>query len=336
MNYEFLLNCFTNNFIGLRGLCDDLPAPLSGYYLDEIGGLNNNALTNLSNRETQFNALDFFRQKQETAIKLVCEELLQKLDSSNTFSPQIGINQDWAGAFQTTYHVQTLANREFGVQITANCDNLGCVSIPYIEVLLQNSGTITGKIVEGVYSTPFTFESVANQISRVNLNYSAKYECNAFCSSVPIQILIEDANGLYAPNKTALTYNSCGCGKSRNGFHVQGIDNGVLSSSTTYGIKVNMLVSCCLDNFFCSIKKRLGLPVLLKLAQIIYNEMLLSARLNGTTLSKKEEKESYIEYLDAKYNEALQAAVMQSNTIIKNYKSKCLPCTGAKIGILRS
>jgi putative heme iron utilization protein len=64
--------------------------------------------------------------------------------------------------------------------------------------------------------------------------------------------------------------------------------------------------------------------------------MVLSSRINGTTLSKKDEKESYIEYLDGKYNQVLEAVANQLNTTVKNYKSKCLPCTGAKIGILRS
>lgn len=336
MDYDFILNCFTDNYIGLRGGCNAAISPLSGYWVNEISGVNINTLSDLASKKDDIKAEEYLLYKQQAAIKLVCEDVLAQVNKLNLFNPQAALKSETLGSFTANYHIPNFNNAKFGVQIIASCDNLGCLYIPSIEVLLQNSGVITGEIIEGSFVTPFSFNSIANQITYIQLNYKAKYECSKGCKSVPIQILIQDNNFL-SPNKSDIKYSSCkGCGLSRNGIQIQGYNGGTLSNTTTYGIKVPLVIGCCFEQIFCNFKKQMGLPVLWKLASLIYEDMLLNTRLNQATLAKKDEKEYFAGVCEEKYKAALDSLCFQLQTTLRNYKSTCIPCTGAKIGIVRS
>jgi len=324
MNTECL-----NNLISLQNQCENATStPL--FYLDDIEGINQFTLSQLASEKTESGA-NLATSLIQSSIRLLLADIdsvmspnyrisssIVELCSSCNFS---GFYSN-ASTLGTGIIVKNMSNSKFSSLLLDN-----------LKVKVATSGEFVIKIDDHQGNVKEITQSfIANEeFSFININY----ETNSKFFTVTFNDNLVQLYSISCPVQSG-----CGCGSSNTvptSILINGYANGV-ENSTQYSILPCVKIKCSYDNIICSLvqssPKLFALALLYLTASKIFNENLVSQRVNRTASFDKEEKKDKSEYYYELYRERLMGnpnkgvlGIAQAiNNNLKTIKDKCINC----------
>lgn len=317
--------CF-ENFIGIRGDCNEKRAPISGYYINDLEGITLQTAAKIANEE-QITGIQLLKDKIEFAIKAVKDELTAKIESMGLFRFNAELFDEQVGVFGDDYLPAVSFQRGLLIKSLQN-ERFGALIIKSVNIHTQYDESVLLTLTDGALIKTFDIQTIGGKSVNFPLNY--RVENNK------VSLTMSDV----AVNNSDLTGANCnGCRGGRRAsayndwFIAQGIDNGVYSSST-FGLSVNIGVSCDDWALLCGLSHRIGSAVLYRAGIAVLQERIFTDRKNFVTISK-EDSVLLLNAWTQEYEKKTEALSAQLPMMLKNYQSACFSCLGAKSKLIR-
>ena len=326
MNYSQIIECFGTDYIGVKGVCASENSG-SGYWIHELPGFTNDFLNKLANNQTSFDAKAFVAEKSNFAIKEVVNDLFIKLQEYNLFNTSNSLYQTTVGKYTERWQPISLVQRTLKIKIIACSSRFTQVYMPYIDFLFNSTGTFNFRIKEGVYSKEFVVNATAGKIIRVNVDYSAFSFINFSSQKNEIVIELDDPANALACNNSE--FECCGQYNSSNDLRLESYSNDVQKSPNSFGMSFAILNRCAYEPFICSINKEMGRAVLYKTGMVILEELLMTNRISGVTLQRREDKEALKIDWEEDYERILLSLSRSLFNTYKTFKHPCVNCQTA-------
>ncbi|MEJ7611364.1 MAG: hypothetical protein WKF88_09335 [Ferruginibacter sp.] len=323
--------CITN-LIGLRSLCaGSQTQPV--FFIDDIEGLNQTRLTELATpRDGSGTALAKFLT--ESAARLMLADIdsimpsayrvnneLSSLCSSCTFS---GFFNN-ASSSGTGVIIKNMSNSRFTSLI-----------IDSLKVKVNTTGTFTLQIKDkaGVTKDITTAFVAGEELTIQGIGFeTTDKQLSIYFTDPAVQLF----------TITCPTGSSCGCGGSSTStlatdIIITGFINGI-EGVTQSGILPCVKIRCSYDDIICDLvqasPRLFGLALLYLVASKVFEENVMSTRVNRTASFDKEAKKTESEIYYSLYRERLKgnsrngvlgiAQAVDQN--LKNIKDKCIACS---------
>lgn len=301
------------NFIGIK--CVGEPAPLSGYYINQLEGLSLKLAADVADSDYT-SGVALIKDKIALATDLVVSDLAPA--ALGFFRVQSIIDSVKAGIFTLTYLPPLVANR--GLQIEVRRSRLLRNRVNKIKVKIQEANFAHElKIVDGTKETTYTFVTDSKGEAEIFPNYISE----------EAKIFVVMANDFINVNDTDMK-EGCGCSSvtGRN-ILVHGW-SGSSTSNTSYGLQVETAAECSQDQLACIISSRLGFPILYRSGLEIVKEALTTDRLNSVTLLNREQMEILHDLFTKEYESQLRRLIESLPELLKRLDDSCINCNQSR------
>ena len=319
-----------DNLVGLRSLCAGLTAqPL--YYLDDVEGMDASRLADLASAQ-QGSGAKLFNQLLDSAIRIMLGDIESLIPSNYKITNNQLVNLcsscNWSGFFTSASVLGSgiVIKNESGSRYSQ-------LLIPGLRVRINNTGSFSFKITDGIITRTITNDFLAGQeVTFTGLNFLTKQKT--------VKIYFEDSavqlgQIICPPNS------SCGCGGVATteqtdlkitGYHLGG------ETEVQYGILACAMITCSSDDIICSLvqsaPRLFGLTLLQLVASKAFATNATSQRVNRTASFEQEEKKSESDVFYGYYRERLAGKPSKnilgvSQAISNNLsliKDKCIVC----------
>lgn len=312
-----MIECF-ENIIGIRTECGQAPVPSSGFYIQDLPGINLKFADSVNQDEDS--GYDLLSKKIGMAGEYVASELRNKMQ--NYFLQNSVIENMVVGYYQDNMQPSApIAGSYKGIQLEV-------IESPHLSLFVSSlsffgeyTGTLPIKVIDltqGRVIDSFDVEVEAGQITIVDVYKEYKTQgqrLNLFIGY--------DSTGITAYKSTMFQNNLIGgCTSCRtvkyswaNRFvriwnrsvSTSGplIENAMKSVNDSGGLSLTYSLSCSLDRWLCQMKNNLAFAILHRSGMEVIQEAKISNRFNSMLLLKKDEYDALYGYLETKYTESI-------------------------------
>jgi hypothetical protein len=314
------INCF-KNYITLRGVCTEV-TPISGKYFNDLAGVDLKGLSNLSTEEqVSFQGVyDEIYTRSINELESDVQIKMQKYFKSNMLIENITTGGN------ITYEVETSSNEKKGVAIEALGSKNMKLYINNVDLYTTSAITDAIRIYDyntGVLLDTIAFTSVANTFNRIEINKSYGIESNKrkifisyngnLTASIKTEVAPYYENSSYYPIvRAAELLNSASI-----------IESNLTFGTNTCGLIANFNVICSIENFICSNRDFLAMPLMYKLGENYMLERLTTRVLSEDSIFDVEGTEKLRIYYKDKYDASLDSIL---NSISPQGDEICFPC----------
>ena len=313
-----------SDYIGIRGV--STTAPLSGYYIDDLEGLNLKLGAGLVNIAT-LSGSSFLQDKIRLGCKLVDDDVFTYILSLFRINDIIGTGI--VGRLPNTLTPITyngLGANDKGIRIKRVRSRLSKILIKSLDI--YSNTTITGAVInihDGNDTYPYAIDLVAG--SHTPIDIYKEFE-NEYIYVTLDSTLVDTAKLPILRTYYDSTCDECQpnfVGYSNRNFTVSGW-NGTTFENNTFGIVANIQVICSRSEFIKTIDHLLGRVKLLKTGICILNELIVSDRLNEYTLLGGEQAVLTITNWQTEYNTKMMAIRENLPTHYNHVDNICITC----------
>jgi hypothetical protein len=301
------------NFIGVK--CIGEPTPRSGYYINQLEGLSLRLASDVADSD-YLSGVALLKDKIALATDLVVSDIAPA--ALKFFRVNTLVDSIQAGIFSLTYLIP--ANVERGLQIEVRRSRLLRNRVNKVKIKIQEANFAHQfKIVDGSNETIYSFVTDSKGEAEVFPNYLSE----------EAKIFIVMENDFINVNDTDIK-EGCGCSSitGRN-ILVHGW-NGSSTSSSSYGLQVEIAAECSQDQLACIISSRLGFPILYRSGLEIVKEALTTDRLNSVTLLNRERLEILHDLFTKEYESQLRRLIESLPELLKRLDDCCINCNQSR------
>lgn len=289
-----------NNFIGLRGYCDDV-TPVSGLYINDLPGISLKMAASIANAEQQnFSGLwDEIYTRSLTRFEADVAIRMQKYFKTNLL-----VDQETAGYYRNDYDTVASSNAYKGVAIKVYGSNATKIYINSVTLRLESVTNTSGNIYIFDYNDGRTLDTIsftaANGVNEIQINkaYFAKGQKKR------IFVAYDSNIGAAISSDTTSIYDYYRFASIRGGSITVGTtvnkDN-ITFGGESYGMVLNFSIGCSIEPFICSHRDLLKTVFWYLLGAEMMKERLMSDRINQFTMANREQAESIHEDFEEKY-----------------------------------
>lgn len=316
-----------SDYIGIKNVTTG--TPISGYYIDDLEGLNLSLGAALANESNVTGAL-FLQDKIRLGCKLVDEDVF--VNMLRLFRLNSVIGSGVVGKLANTKTALTyngLLAGDAGIRIKRVRTPLAKTLVSTLDI--YSNTTATGAVItieDGVDTYTYTCDLVAGSHTPVDIYKQFDNEyiyITLDCSSIDTANL--PINRTYYDD----TCDECECAYcyGRKNFSVSGWD-GTNFVNNTFGIVANIQVVCDKSALITTIDHLLGRLKLLRSGICILNELITSNRLNEYTLLTGEQAVLTITNWQTEYNTRMTALIEGLPVHLNNIDKLCVVCNSLK------
>ena len=307
-------NCF-DNYIGVRGDCDETRSPSSALYIDDLPGITLARAAKIADAG-QTTGVKVAKAAISRAIKKTQRVLVNEMLDVVTFNA-IPFSKRASKFVSDSYGSATTQDSGMELELCSNC-RLVEMYIPEVRVNLKEAGSHTLKIVEGSKTTTYEFTALAERAVCVITNYSP--------TTSIIQILIESG---VKPNNSTLNsgcFNCpdiiCDCSQD-SGVKIKGVGDSV---GLTYGVQPLVNLECSEDKFFCEIKHIASAAVWYNAGVEFMSEAIATDRLNDFSEYGLEEAREQRDRWESDADVEIKRIVKKLPNYLTSIDSCCIQC----------
>ena len=318
--------CLTN-YILVKGHCEGA-TPTSNLYINvNLPGITLEKAANTAEGALQ-TGVALLNQSISNGISRTRQDLIGAMLPLVRFN-QLVSGGDY-GEFTDTY-LASYASANRGVKATLDtCCRLGMMNIPRVRVLVNNSGSQTLTITDGVATTAYAFTSVAGVPQYVETRYKSVTDTLYLTLSANLSVndSLLDRSGCGFCTTSCDHCSDCKCSY---GLTVTGWD-GANETGQTYGIIPTIQVQCDAEKFFCEISHlEMVQWAALYAAGIDFLEFnLLTNRVNEYTIyNDHEEVRGVIADWEAKRKEKMDVLSKTLPIYLNSIDSCCIDCNAS-------
>jgi len=301
------MNCL-ENIVGLKCLEE---SSVSGLFIEDLNGINLKTAANIV--DSRFvSGLDLLKAKKEFATKAVQQDL------SGAILPFFRVNsiidEIEVGNFKTNFLSSVALTR--GIKIKARKSRLLRLRIKTIEIRIEEVNfDHSVEIIDGNTSTSFPFTTDANGFAKINVEYLSETD----------EVFLVMDNATIKPLDASLK-TGCSCySKSTEFLNAWGW-NGSTTSTSTFGLKAEVLAECNNEKLYCLLGGKMGFAILYKTGIEIVKEWIASDRLNPVTIIDDGTEEFLLEEFKSEYKKALKILVEQIPLFLSRIDEVCVVC----------
>jgi len=321
-----------DNFIGIDTSCT--PVSESGYNFSDIG-ISQSDLDSYIGDEFD-SGIDLAQNKVDFAAKSVQNILNTSFGGkfktgSILQNTRVGIYQD--NLIQDSAVSGSLTGIQLEVCNTTSYLNFNLTGVSLLVDFTGDVDVLVYDLTQDKLLDTITVSVTAGEISRINLNKlypTLKQNLNLFIGY----------ESSFAGYRSTIYKNSCaGCKGTywrfssayvRNqagtiGTASQKIDKNVKSSNNTGGLSVEYTMSCDFENWLCSVKHSVALPILYRSGQMIMEYALQQNQQNSNTVIKRKDLESRRDRYEDEYKQHMSGVMA---TMSPPEDVLCIRCDG--------
>jgi len=306
--------CF-DNYIGVRGDCDETRSPSSALYIDDLPGITLARAARIADAE-QSTGVKVAKAAIDRAIKKTQRVLVNEMLDVVTFNA-ITFSKRASKFVSGSYGSATTEDSGMELELCSSC-RLVEMYIPEVRVNLQEAGDHTLKIIEGSKTTEYQFTALAERSVCVITNYRP--------TTSIIQILIESG---VKPNKSTLNsgcFNCpdviCECSQDA-GVKIKGVGGSV---GLTYGVQPLVNLECSEDKFFCEIKHIVSHAVLYYSGVEFMSEAIATDRVNDFSEYGLDEARDQRDRWESEASAEVKRIVKKLPNYLTSIDSCCIQC----------
>jgi len=310
-----------DNFIGLRGACDDV-APVSGLFINDLAGINLKTMASLTNDE-QESYVSVFDEIYRRSVADLEHSVTVKMQ--RFFKTNILLDNENFGYYKSPPIAESSSSNLVGTAINVKESKNTEIFINHVEVYLDAPAP-TFEVFIYDYNTGNLLDTIAH-------DHTGQFNTIQVNKAIPIlgqrkRIFVCYDGSLAGTTETSAfgSDDLSGVGSAKGATVPIGsavIKSNLQFGGGTHGMVVNFNVECSVSNFICSKRNLLKTALWYKLGENVMIERANSDRLNYYTLVNQEEaKELQIMYGE-KYNENLLAIL---DNLEMEGDNLCFPC----------
>ncbi len=314
-----LSNCL-ENYIGIRGLCNDT-IPASGLYLNDLQSISLKMLSNIADGEQK----DFTGVFNEITTRAFNEfESDVMVRTQKYFNTNVLLENNITGYYKEPYEAVSGSTDFKGVaiELRESISKYLSIYINTVQIYLDAPATkdiFIYNTLDGSLMDTISFDGVEG-MNRVNINKS--YPTYGQNTNIFICYDGDSTNSISVDNiddsSTAIIRGA----KVSNASSV--IDSNLVYDGDSYGVVVDYNIRCDISEFICSSRDLFKYALLYKMGSAVMFERLASTRMNKYTLTKTplEIKEIYKFYED-KYSDIMDSVI---SNLDMNEDGVCFTC----------
>lgn len=323
------MNTCLNNLVAVKSLCATSVQPL--FYLDDIEAMTQARLSQLATeRDGSGAVLATFLT--ESAIRLMLADIDSVIPTNYRIKQELSSVCSTC-TFSGFFSNATLAGTGIIVKNMSN-SRFSSLIIDSLKVKVNTTGNFTIRIQDTAgLIKDITQDFVAGEeLTLQNIGYeTTAKQLSVFFTDTTVQLY----------TITCPAGSSCGCGGAPTSMAtdivVAGFTNGI-EGTTQYGILPCVKIRCSYEDIICDLvqgsPRLFGLALLYLTASKVFEENVLSQRVNRTASFEKEEKQTMSEYYYQLYRERFMGnpkkgvlGIAQAvNQNLKLLKDKCVTC----------
>jgi hypothetical protein len=305
-------NCF-DNFIGIK--CVSPTQPKSGLYIDDLEGINLRFAADVADSGYQ-SGIALVESKINFATQIVLDEIAKF--TMPYFRMNSLIDSLNAGDWQPSFLAPNANER--GIRITTRESRMVRIRVQSVQIRIVEavySGNI--EINDGIFTTQYPFTTDLNGFAEIFPDYL----------SDGAEIYITTDNTSINVNNTKIK-SSCNCTTAKSRFLLGNGWNGVSTSSSSFGLSVNVAAECSLDEIGCILAQKIRFPILYKSGIEIVKEAKTTDRLNSVTLLDGEKCDFMLAEFEKQYESHFQTAVQQLPGLFARIDDICITCNQSR------
>ncbi len=303
------------NLIGIKCL-DGSTKPISGYFINDLEGMSLKYAANIT--DEQRSGLVFMRDKIAFATGLVLSELSMYLEpyfrlASIIDELRVG---DFASSFLPVAGVSVFR----GVKIKTRSSRLLRIRIPQVNIETATPDTDGSlRIYDGLdyYDFAFTTDSVG--LAVVYPEYTSKGS----------EILISVDNDIFSMNNSKVK-DSCSCSNKVSSYLQATGWNGTSAANSTYGLQVQAIAECSVEDMGCILGSKLALPVLYRSGLEIVKEAKTTTRLNSITILGDDKAEFLFDEFGKQYDLQMKNLIRSIPQLMARIDDCCVSCSQSR------
>jgi hypothetical protein len=305
-------NCF-DNFIGIK--CVSPTQPKSGLFIDDLEGINLRFAADVADSGYQ-SGIALVESKINFATQIVLDEIAKF--TMPYFRMNSLIDSLNAGDWQPSFLIPN--SNERGIRITTRESRMVRIRVQSVQIRIVEavySGNIT--ITDGIFTTQYPFTTDLNGFAEIFPDYL----------SDGAEIYITTDNTSINVNNTKIK-SSCNCTTAKSRFLLGNGWNGVSTSSSSFGLSVNVAAECSLDEIGCILAQKIRFPILYKSGIEIVKEAKTTDRLNSLTLLDGEKCDFMLAEFEKQYQSHFETAVQQLPALFARIDDICITCNQSR------
>jgi hypothetical protein len=305
-------NCF-DNFIGIK--CVSQTQPKSGLWIDDLEGINLRFAADVADSGYQ-SGISLIESKINFATQLVLDEIAKY--AMPYFRMNSLIDELKTGDWQPTFLIPNPNER--GFRITTRESRMVRIRVQSVQIRIVEavySGNIT--ITDGIFTTQYPFTTDLSGFAEIFPDYL----------SDGAEIYITTDNSAINVNNTKVK-SSCNCTTAKSRFLTGNGWNGLGTSSSSFGLSVNVAAECSLDEIACVLAQKIRFPILYRAGIEIVKEAKTTDRLNSVTLLDGEKCEFMLGEFEKQYNSHFETAVQQLPGLFARMDDICITCNQSR------
>ena len=305
-----MLSDCLDNFIGVRGLCEDV-TPDSGLYINDLPQISLKMLNDIADSDHK-NFSGVFTSCKTLAFNEFQSDVM--IRTQKFFKTNVLLEKSNSGQYEKPYSTITKGTeyRGLSIKIRDNVSDylsifINTIQVYFTEVLEVDFlvyNTLDGSLIDTISHTSTV------GMNRININKSYPtygQDTNIFiCYDATLIDTIEVDNN--DDSTTAIVQG----GKVTVGQSV--IDANLTTGNDSFGMVVNYNIQCDISEFICTNRDLFKFAIWWKIGEAIMFERMTSNRLNKFTIFKTpEELKELWEYYGRKYSEIMDSIVPNLN-----------------------
>ena len=349
-------DCFPENYILVKGDCEEYTTPTTGLYINDLPGLSLRLMSKSVNDEEK-TGVNMAKIALSEGINRVRTDFLAEL--SKEFTYNLVTTNNASGNVAKPPLSNNLGTKVVGRKfVKVDCDRFTRLHLGRLKLYLESAAEITFNIIDGKKTTPKTF-SLVQGLNTVNLDYTAETD---------IVVVSYDQTDMNTPDELQCgncgyscdeNYSCLGCGwHSCAGYTSQEVENtcwmcGGSESVEHYavtneksGLSIEVTIVCSEDALLCTYSNQLKYAIRYAQGIHIIENALSSPRSTPEVRNTKEELKDLLVRWDGvrnettgfqddgKYQKEIGLIVKRALNDIKNLNSKtrCISCNGFRSG----
>jgi hypothetical protein len=316
-----LINCL-RNIIGSNNPAWNVPSDFN-LYVESLPGLSRADIVAMADSDYQTTG-DFIQDKVSFAMNMVVAELSQWIIQD--FRQNSVLDRMKAGKYPTgviAYNTPQPLNR--GIKFTRRKnDDYGLLVIPYVKVLVNNSGLNTITITDNIGQVKsVNFTAVAGIPTEVNVDF--------ITDGGEAYLTLDNASLATAELKVGgccnRPYNESNVGLWRvSGWDGSGeVDN-------TFGFIAEAQYQCDQSQIACIFRNSVSFQqaCLYRLGVDLLDELINTVRANSKTIHNKEEKIELRAKFENDYERRMEILRVEARTMLSRPRTNCIACNGTR------
>jgi hypothetical protein len=315
-----LQNCL-ENFIGIRGLCEDI-TPDSNLYLNDLPQISIKMVADISDSDHK-NFSGVLESCRNLAFAEFQSDMM--LRTQEFFKTNVLLEKSNSGQYQEPYTeiLKSAKRRGLSIKIRDNVSDYLSIFVNTVQLYFKEVKTVDIVIYNSLNG--FILDTISHTstvgMNRININKS--YPTYGQDTNIFISYDATDIDTIEVDNNDDSSIAIVQGGSIDIGQSV--IDTNISTGNESYGMVVNYNIQCDISEFICSNRDLLKFAIWWKYGEAIMFERMTSTRLNKFTLSKTpEEIKELWEYYGRKYAEIMDSIVPN---IDKSSDGICFTCS---------